>query len=339
VRIAERGASRLALAAASIVVSVVCGYFALRNVNWAATRAAFSAIEYAWLVPSIAGLAFWTVVRVERWRILFRTGRRPPFGALTKATLVGIFFNNVLPARAGEATRVVALRSYAGTPISEAAATIVVERLLDVLSLLLLLFVVAPWLPAISWLRAAVIIAAVAVAVAVILVALAIHLGRGDSRAIVRFGSRIPGLSEGAIVSFAANVGHGLVSLRNGHQAAVALAWSIASWVLLGASFWFIMLGFHLDLSFLAGLLAAVSVGLSFIVPAAPGGVGVFEAAGLLATSAYRIPKANAVACVLALHVVNTVPFLLAGAAVLIFGTRARGERGRLSIDSGTGRE
>lgn len=335
----RRGGSRLAIVFASIVISVVCGYLALRNVDWARTRTAFGQIDYLWLVPSVAGLVLWTVARVERWRILFRRNQRPPFAALTKATLVGLFFNNVLPARAGEATRVVALRSYAGTSISEAGATVVVERLLDVLSLLGLLFAVAPWLPTISWLETAVIVAAIAVAAAIVLVGLAVHLGRGDTSRLVRFAGRVPRVPEAALTSFAANVADGLASLRNGRQAAGALLWSIVAWVLLGASFWFIMRGFHLELPLLAGMLAAVTVGLSFIVPAAPGGVGLFEAAGLLATSAYGIPKAHALACVLVLHVVNTVPFLVAGAAVLILGARVGSRRAGLSLDPRAGSE
>ena len=72
-------------------------------------------------------------------------------GPALRASIVGSFFNTVLPARAGEAARVLAL-----TTGSEDVAgrrrrpTIVVERAYDVLSLLVLLFVAVPWLPQVT---------------------------------------------------------------------------------------------------------------------------------------------------------------------------------------------
>ena len=59
-----------------------------------------------------------------------------------------------------------ALRYYAGVSLAESTATIVVERVFDVLSLLLLLLVTAPWLPHVAWLRTA---AALGVALFVLL--------------------------------------------------------------------------------------------------------------------------------------------------------------------------
>jgi uncharacterized membrane protein YbhN (UPF0104 family) len=94
------------------------------------------------------------------------------------------------------------------------------------------------------------------------------------------------------------------------------------------------MIGFHLHLSVLAGLLVAIATGLSFIVPAAPGSVGVFEAAGLASTSAYGIPNSQALAYVLVLHALNVLPFLIAGLAVLAVSATPSWQRGGLKIQS-----
>ena len=70
-------------------------------------------------------------LRAVRWQALFRPGRRPPLGMVGKATVLGYFFNSILPVRAGEAARIVALKHYAGTSRAEATGTVVVERVLD----------------------------------------------------------------------------------------------------------------------------------------------------------------------------------------------------------------
>jgi uncharacterized membrane protein YbhN (UPF0104 family) len=63
---------------------------------------------------------------------------------------------------------------------------------------------------------------------------------------------------------------------------AIAFGLSILSWLVLGLSTWMLMIGFHFGLSPLAGLLVIIAVGLSLILPASPGSVGVFEAAALI---------------------------------------------------------
>src|SRR5439155_1217410 len=82
-----------------------------------------------------------------------------PYGPVLSATVLGQFFNNVLPARAGEVARVIALHQSAGTSRAEAIVTVVVERLYDVLALLVMLFVLLPWLPRVAWVHTAALVA------------------------------------------------------------------------------------------------------------------------------------------------------------------------------------
>jgi uncharacterized membrane protein YbhN (UPF0104 family) len=132
--------TRATLAAVGVVASVLFGYLAVRGVDFSTAWRALEAMNAWWLVPSLAALAASVAVRVVRWHLLFQPGRRPPFAPLAKATLLGLFFNSILPARAGEAARILALKSYTGTSLAETTGTVVVERVADVTSLLLLLF-------------------------------------------------------------------------------------------------------------------------------------------------------------------------------------------------------
>ena len=56
-----------------------------------------------------------TVMRAMRWRSLFaRDAPAAARGRVMAATLIGYLFNNVMPARAGEVARVVALTQRTG---------------------------------------------------------------------------------------------------------------------------------------------------------------------------------------------------------------------------------
>ena len=308
---------------ATLAISAVFGFFALRGIRFSATWQALRASNYWWLLPSLAALAASVQLRVVRWRTLFDPARRPPLGAMTKATIIGLFFNSILPARAGEIARIVALKKYAGTSRAEAAATVIVERLFDVSSLIVLLFVVLAWLPQVSWLKPAAVVAFVSLAA---VLALIVFVRLASDRPTLPGASliaRIPGLPEETISRLTANVVHGLSTLGRPSQAFAALGWTFVSWFLLGLSFWFLMIGFDLGLSPLAGLLVVIATGLAFIIPAAPGAVGVFEAAGLAVTSAYGVPRSLALAYVVVLHVVNLAPFIVAGVLLLAADARA----------------
>jgi glycosyltransferase 2 family protein len=132
---------RLAVAQAAVSIA------SLGAVVWWATRQQAPAVPHtagagATLVAALAVYAVATLARGERWhRILGLTGvqigRRETYPLIT----VGYMGNNVLPARAGDAIRVVLMAPRAATSNRTVVGTLVAERLLDV-AVLLVLFVV-----------------------------------------------------------------------------------------------------------------------------------------------------------------------------------------------------
>jgi glycosyltransferase 2 family protein len=309
---------------ATFVVSLIFGYLAVRGIRIHTTWSAIRTSSYWWLVPSQGALALSILLRVFRWRALFRPERRPPLRGLAKATLVGYLFNSLLPARAGEAARIVALKRVSGTPPAETTATVVVERIIDVSSLIALLFVLLAWLPPISWLGPAAVVAFACLGAVIALALFARHVSGVPRPWALRWLSTLPGLRDETVDRLASNAVSGLATLGRPRQALAALAWTFMSWLVLGLSFWLLMFGFDLKLPFVAGLLVVITTGLAFIIPAAPGAIGVFEAAGMAAMKAYDVDTSEAFGYVLVLHALNLFPFLLAGLLVLGADTRLR---------------
>lgn len=306
-----------------IAVSVVFAWLALRDVDWADAWSALHGCNYWWLLPSLGALLLTIPVKAVRWRYLYHARTRPPLGAATSALLIGLFFNVILPARAGEAARVVALNRSTGASRSESLATVVLERVFDVLALLVILFVAVPWLPHVSWLRAAAGLAialAVAVAAAVVLVAV---FGERPLRLLLAPVRRLPFVGDARVDAIVRNATHGLAGIRSVRLALTASLLTVTAWLLLALSTWLLMKGFDLGLPFLAGLLVVVAVNLALILPSSPGGLGVFEAATLVALRAYGVPDSRAVSYALVLHAVNLVPYLAAG--LLLLNARAVG--------------
>ncbi len=308
---------RVVAIAGALLVSAVFAYLAVRDIRYDETWHALGSVEYWWLLPATGALALSVVARAARWRVLFEPGRRPPLWETTKATLIGLFFNSILPLRAGEAARIVALKRYAAVSLAESTATVAVERVFDVLALLLLLFVATPWLPHVSWLRSAAVLGIVLLVALAVAIAVVVLLGERPVRFLLRPVTKLPGLHDLDVDRVATNVNRGLSPLRRPGHGLVGFAWTVASWLVIAVSIWSLMAGFDLHLSFLAPVLGTVALGLAFIVPAAPSAVGVFEAAAIASTQAYGIPQSQGLAYALTLHALHFFPFIAAGLVLL----------------------
>jgi uncharacterized protein (TIRG00374 family) len=309
--------------AIAIAVTVVFGWLAVRGVDldevWRSLREA----ELGWLALSLGVLAVAVFVRAIRWRALFVPQTRPRVGPATAAMLVGLAVNSVVPMRAGEAARVIAL-GRTGSSRVEAFATIVLERALDVFFLLLLVIVTAPVLPEVTWIGGAIALAAVVAAgLAAAAVVFAIWKDRPVHAAARLFG-RLPFVTEEQIEHGGESLARGLAGLRHARIAFAGSAWTTFSWVLTAFSFWLATLAFDLDVPLSAGVLVLGAIGLSLLLPAAPGGLGVFEAATVLALDAYGVSREDALSYAFALHALNLFPFLVAGAVAARFTRRPR---------------
>jgi uncharacterized protein (TIRG00374 family) len=266
-----------------------------------------------------AALAF----AVRRWA-------SPPDWDRPQRDGVGYLFNNILPARAGEAARVVVLTQRSAASPVEIVATVVLERVYDVVAILVIFFVAEPWLPHVAWFGAAA-VAAIVLAGAIVAV-VAGHAIYGDRPVflLLRPLRRFSPFSGPRLDRTVEEVTHGLSGLRSRTVAVQAFLWTLAAWMVSAVCAYIVTLSFHLHLSFATAVLVIVAVGLSMILPSPPGAIGVFEGAALIALKAYGISHSSALPYALVLHAVNFLPFLLVGPFLLQYNMR-HPRRGRVA--------
>ena len=325
----RRPSKRTAAFTATLLLAGGFSYFAVRGVNWSSAWHALRSCDAWWLIPAMAAFAAQIAMRAMRWRSLFAHSRRPAVGAIFAATMIGYLFNNILPARAGEAARVVALAQRAETPVAEIVGTALVERAYDVFSILIIFLCASPWLPHQSWFATAEVVAGVAaVALLAVVWVLAVH-GDRPLRLLARPLSRLPGLSQERLEHEATTLVQGLSGLREHRVAVEALLWSLAAWMTAALWAWLVLLAFEPTFGFGAGVLVTVVIGLAMIIPAPPAAVGVFEAAGIAALAAYGLHQSAALPYALVLHVCNFVPLVVVGALTLHHAARRPVRRGR----------
>jgi hypothetical protein len=309
------------------MVTVLFSYVALSDINLGRVWQALRTSDYLWLIPALVAFGLGTAARALRWRSLFAPGRRPPRGVVLNATIIGYFYNGILPARAGEAARVVVLTRRSDAPPVEIVGTVVLERLYDVVTILVIFFVAEPWLPRVSWFGTAALAAIVLAGLIAAAATLLAVYGDRPLRLLLRPLRRFSLFSGARLDRTVDELTYGLSGLRDMRIALEAFLWTVTAWMFSALCAYLVGLAFHLHLSFACGVLVAVAIGLSMILPSPPAAVGVFEGAALIALNAYGIPHSVALSYALVLHAVNFVPFILAGVWLLQYNVRhPRGE-------------
>ena len=304
-----------------VVVSLGFLALALRGIHlgnlWAALRSA----DYLWLLPMVVTAVALLVMKGWRWQLLFYPEYRLPFGAVFTALCAGYLATNVLPARLGELVRLVLLTSEQPVSVARTFSTIVVERLLDLLSLLVVLVLLLPFvkLPA-DMTRAAQVLGWLALAGAAIMVLLSFWKAQLLRWAHVLL-RRVRFLDRPAVYDSLAHLINGFATLR-GRLGLLLFALSLVGWVGVTGVAWFAAQAFGLDVPVTAIVFAVVVTTLGMLVPSSPGYIGVFHYLVTVALAPFGVPKDLALSYALVWHGVNYLTLSGTGAVALwVHGT------------------
>ena len=309
---------------ALIVLALVAGLLGLflHNVDLRRVAANILHARPLWLGVSLATVFVNLAIRALRWRFLLEPLGEASFGNAFRATAVGFAASTVLPARAGELIRPYFLARHAHLSATGAFATVILERLLDTVTVLVLLAVfvfgfardVGAGNPsvfaAVKWAGAtAAGVSFAALAVLFILAGDPARLGR----ALCRLEREAPAAFARMVARIAEKFAHGLGAIRRPGRLLVALIWSFPLWLSIDLGIWAVAVAFDLDVPFTGSFLIVPLLVLGVAVPT-PGAVGGFhEAFRLGATVFYGVPNEAAVAAAIVLHVVSIGPSLVLG--------------------------
>ena len=313
--------------ALGIILSVVCLYFAFRNVQWSEAFRAMRDANYPLLLLAVVAATGMFALRALRWRtILDPVAPRLPLGPLWRAIAMGQMMTNILPARTGEIVRPYALsRELPKTvPFPMSLASIAVDRVFDAIVVLLLLgvSVLSPGLPSslsimghtVTLTQMVRVLGVAPILLLVVLYSLVFFpdrliklfeaFARPVSRALEEKGSQM-------LRRFA----DGLSVLRNPKHFIAVFLWTLAHWLLQPLAFWLAMQAFGITSApFQSTLFVQGVIVVAVAIIPSPGFFGVFEAAGAAALGAYGIPQTLGTTWALVFHVTTFVPITLIGA-------------------------
>jgi uncharacterized protein (TIRG00374 family) len=292
-----------------------------RGVDFGEVRRQILAADLPPLLLALIASSSAYVLRAWRWQFLLRAVGPTRFTSAFRATAIGFTASFLLPGRTGEALRPYLLARRDGVSAVAAFATIVVERLLDLLAVLMLFAAVLVAAPAAarndSFLMTALRTGglgagAIALAGFGILVAVA-RYPRLTERVVASAARRLPARIAAALSGLCGTFVSGVMVLRRPWHAALALAGAFPLWGCTALSIWAVSRAFHLGVPPSGAFVLLILLAIGVSIPT-PGGLGtVHYLFRLGATTLYAAPDARAAGAAIVFHAFTIVPISVAG--------------------------
>lgn len=310
----------------------------LRHADLSSVWAELRRGEPALLLLALATTLTTYATRSLRWQYLLRGIGPTHFATAFRTTVIGFAVSFLLPARAGEVVRPYLLAREEGLPFTATFATVILERVLDLVTVLILfstyLLVAEPGAEQASpaMFRAVKLGGvAAAAATAAILAVFFFLAGRPEAlgRAALRVERVLPARLARLVARLAQTFAEGLAAVRNPRHLAMVLLWSFPLWLSIALGIWLGSRAFHIPISFPASFLIMTVLVVGVAVPT-PGAVGGYhEAYRFTVTTFFHAPNDRAVGAALILHAISFVPVTLLG---IVFMAREGLTLGRVRV-------
>jgi uncharacterized membrane protein YbhN (UPF0104 family) len=309
-----------------LLISVACLTFVFRQLQLAQLRSALTSLHWPHVAAGIASLACGYLLRIKRWAFMLNVAGAMVTSWRCAAPFLGsITLNNVLPFRAGDFIRVLIFPQMLGVRRLTASASLLLERLIDLLTLLLSLGLglwLDPRSSLPSWLgRGAMLLAAAGSLTLITIVLLGTPVRkiikkmqiacevRGNARLI-----NILGLTHDLLAAIDA--------MARLPALGYLLALSILIWTFESGLFWALLSDIGLRSGAAAALTVMAMVTLSTLLPSSPGYVGPFHLAAYSAASMLGASAAQAAIFAMLAHLGVWLPTTLAGSLAILLNPR-----------------
>lgn len=309
----------------SLLAVVIFAWF-LSHANAADVWAQVRRARVDLIAASVVAIVLTYVIRARRWQYLLNPIGPTRFRTAFRTTVIGFAALGVLPARAGDVLRPYLLARQEGLSVSATFATILLERVLDLMTVLVLLAVYVWWMADPATIpdvlrRPIEVSSATAAALAVGLLAMMWVVATHPERVggIVFAASRVlPHALAERLSRLARTFSSGFAAARDPRGLAAAIAWSFPLWLAIAAEVWLVTLAFGIAIPFTGTFFLQALLVIGVAAPT-PGAVGTYhEAYRIGVTTFFGAAEGAAVAAAIVTHAISYFPVVLAGGLFMI---------------------
>ena len=299
--------------ALGLLVTVISLYLALREVTWVEVQSAFAQADFAyvgWALISTLGIV---LARVLRWKVLMAEGGADvPLSRNLMALLAGQALNLIYPARIGDLSRAY-LVDEEGSRRVFMFGTVVLEKLFDALTYVLMFFVLVLLLPLPAWLSSSGYTFTVLTLASLGLVFLVAYRLEWFSARLEWLFGRLPPRFSNRFQTWLSSGLTSLVVLKSRVGLLKLAVLSILVWVIPVFTNHLTLLALQIRLPLSVSLLTMIVLQASVAIPSVPGRIGLFQYLCILSLSLFGVAESLAFTYGVLLHGIALLPSTLAG--------------------------
>jgi uncharacterized protein (TIRG00374 family) len=283
------------------LLSLILLVIVFSMLDWQAFFTALKTVQLSKVFLAGGMVSLVIVLRSLRWTLVARMPLAE-FKHFWQAANIGYLGNMIYPARAGEVLKVVAIHHFAPLPLGRAISSAVIDRMLDMI-------VVGCFTLLVLWIHSQKIDPSVGKGVIGIFIFATLIL-----TLLIVFVDRLFALVQQRTLQkkwqqrlqeFILHGLEGIQLFRHAHNIVIVLLLTTLIFMLDYFWMWQIMAAFGWDLPFEAGLTVGVFLLISISLPSAPGYVGIYQVACVLALALYGIDQSLAVAYSIVLQLIT----------------------------------
>ncbi len=293
-----------------ILISVFILWYLLKNIDLYLVIKLLKEISIWTISFSLLSILISTIFRAKSWICILNN--EVTFKRSYKSINEGMMLNIILPLRMGDIARALFTSNATKIPLLNLIATIVVERIFDVVIMLILLFLSIPFVLFKENIIKTIVIFTLIIIIGIIMVILLIYN--------VKFLETIWSFIFKKFSSFnqwgrdkITQVSNSLQILKNGKKFLQITFWMILTWTFALLSIWILLNGFFSEVNFVMPIFLQGVSGLGVSIPSSPGSIGVYEATMVFGLSAFGIDESTAFAFGLLHHFLSIVPVMIIG--------------------------
>lgn len=260
-----------------LAISATGLYLTLRDIRFDEFFAQLVNAQVIWLLPALIALFATLFMRVWRWSLLMDN---TPLGVTYHAITIGYMVNSTLPLRLGELARAWVIGERTRASMARALSAVVVERILDLATVLVLFAAFAQFIPMpAEFSRVALTGGLFIVGLVAALAVMIWQSGRVEQllRAVSgRIERRFPRFRTERIIRLFNDVCDGFRLINTPRKVALVLLTNAGVWATNVLVAYFVMWAFMAGAFDQAGLVMVMS-NLGGALPSAPGGLGVVQ--------------------------------------------------------------
>ncbi len=304
-----------------IGLGIVLIYFSLRGINFQETLAHLKKIHLGYAALSLFFIVLMQALRSYRWGVILEPLEKISQFTLFAVTCVGFLAIAAIPARIGELARPYLIAKKSSIKMSSALGTVIVERVLDSLAILAIIVTVLVLQDLPSWMIKSGIIFFTVTLLLIVFVVVMVWKRETAVAVIDRILSVLPGKVAQKVNGVIHHFMDGFQVITDVKRLLYLLLLSAVVWILDVAAIYSLLTAFGFNLPILAAFVVMVILIAGIAIPTAPGFIGNWHYACILALTlpAFHLSKPEAFSFALVYHFLSMLVLIVLGVSFLPF--------------------